>query len=152
MDERSEQFEGSPEPSGRAGRWRLYAAGIAGLALVATLVGLQLVDDREPTPRDARAEVQVKGEHASRAWLEGRITGTSGWRVEVAVVTPDGKADALADPDGHYRVRNLVAGPAEVTWIAESTGVTDGIAIGGSRTGRTQITLSPGRNIFDFAL
>jgi len=142
----------------RAGRRRLLIAGVVAVALVGALVALQLVDDGDDSPQSGRGEsdqaVHVKGESASRpASLVGQFTGADGFSVEVVVVSPDGETRATADPDGHFRVTGLAAGPVEVSWVGSTTADGGGgISLGASKTGHTQMTLDAGRNRLDLDL
>lgn len=135
------------------GRRRLVAAIATGIALLAALVALQLVDEGGDRPSAADAPVQVKGVQVDRASLTGTIAGAAGWRVEVTISVGGATQTVVASPDGRYRARDLVASLGELTWAAESaTSSASGIRTGGGLTGRTQVVLAPGANTFDFAL
>jgi hypothetical protein len=128
---------------------------VAGLALLGALIALQLVDDGN----DGRGTVavEVKGAAASRASLNGTVTGATGWSVEITVTEGADRHTTVAAPDGTYRIRDLIAGEAEVRWVAESTGddgpSAEGLRVdGGKIVGRTPLTLAPGANTFDLAL
>src|SRR5262245_61248603 len=96
----------------RAGRRGVLIAAVVGVALVGSLVALQLVDDGDDSARSNDQAVHVKGISASKpASLVGRFDGADGFTVEVLVVSPDGEVRATADPDGHYRVAGLEPGP-----------------------------------------
>jgi hypothetical protein len=128
---------------------------VVGVALVAALVALQLVDDGDDTTaRSADRTVHVKGVSASRpASLVGHFAGADGFTIEVMVVSPDGEARATADPEGRYRVTGLAPGPVEISWVGSTT--TDaggGVSLGAQRTGHTQIVLDAGRNRVDLEL
>jgi hypothetical protein len=142
----------------RAGRRRLLIAGVVAVALVGALVALQLVDDGDDASQSGRGEtdqaVHVKGESVSRpASLVGQFTGADGFAVEVVVVSPDGETRATADPDGHFRVTGLAAGPVEVSWVGStSSDAGGGVSLGAQRTGHTQVTLDAGRNRLELDL
>src|SRR5262245_16261162 len=138
----------------RAGRRRLLIAGAVGVALVGALVALQVADDGDTATRSSDRTVEVKGESVSRpASLVGRFTGADGFTVEVLVVSPVGQARATADPDGHYRVTGLAAGPVEVSWVGETTAdAGGGVTLGAQRSGHTQVTLDAGRNTLELDL
>jgi hypothetical protein len=129
-------------------------AGVVGVALVGALVALQLVDDGGDAPRSTDRAVHVTGESVSRpASLVGQFVGADGFSVEVVVVSPDGETRATADPDGHFRVTGLAAGPVEVSWVGStSSDAGNGISLGAQRTGHTQVTLDAGRNRLDLDL
>jgi len=128
------------------------------VALVGALVALQLVDDGDDASQSGRGEtdqaVHVKGESVSRpASLVGQFTGADGFAVEVVVVSPDGETRATADPDGHFRVTGLAAGPVEVSWVGStSSDAGGGVSLGAQRTGHTQVTLDAGRNRLELDL
>lgn len=128
------------------------------MALVGALVALQLVDDGDDASQSGRGEtdqaVHVKGESVSRpASLVGQFTGADGFAVEVVVVSPDGETRATADPDGHFRVTGLAAGPVEVSWVGStSSDAGGGVSLGAQRTGHTQVTLDAGRNRLELDL
>jgi hypothetical protein len=140
--------------SAGAGKRRLLIAGVVGVALVGALVALQLVDDGDTTARSSDRTVHVKGESVSRpASLVGRFAGADGFAVEVVVLSPDGETRATADPDGHFRVTGLAAGPVEVSWVGStSADAGGGISLGAQRTGHTQVTLDAGRNRLELDL
>jgi hypothetical protein len=121
---------------------------VVGVALVGALVALQLVDDGDTTAQSSDRTIHVKGESVSRsASLVGRFAGADGFSVEVVVLSADGETRATADPDGHFRVTGLAAGPVEVSWVGSSSSdAGGGISLGASRTGHTQVTLDAGRN------
>ena len=127
---------------------------MVGVALVGSLVALQLVDDGDDARPSTDQAVHVKGLSTSRpASLVGRFAGADGFTVEVVVLSPDGEARATADPDGSYRVTGLAPGPVEISWIGSTT--TDaggGVSLGAQRTGHTQIVLDAGRNRVDLDL
>jgi hypothetical protein len=127
---------------------------VVGVALVGALVALQLVDDGDDSARSSNQAVQVKGESVSRpATLVGTFAGADGFSVEVVVVSPDGETRATADPDGHFRVTGLSAGPVEVSWVGSTSAEAGGgISLGAQRTGHTQVTLDAGRNRLDLDL
>jgi hypothetical protein len=129
---------------------RFWIALVVGALLVGALVALQLVDDGN----DDDASVRVKGVQASRAaTLAGVVENADGWSVEITVLSPDGTRTAVAEPDGRYRVVGLTPGPVEVSWVGDAEqSSSQGITLGGQRTGRTQITLDAGRNNYDFSL
>jgi len=131
---------------------------VVAVALVGALVALQLVDDGDDASQSGRGEtdqaVHVKGESVSRpASLVGQFTGADGFAVEVVVVSPDGETRATADPDGHFRVTGLAAGPVEVSWVGStSSDAGGGVSLGAQRTGHTQVTLDAGRNRLELDL
>ena len=118
------------------------------------LVALQLVDDGDDNSRATDPGVHVKGESIARpASLVGQFRGADGFAVEVVVVSPDGETRATADPDGHFRVTGLAAGPVEVSWVGStSADAGGGVRLGAQRTGHTQVTLDAGRNRLDLDL
>ena len=140
----------------KSGANKLWVAVAVGVALVGALVALQLADDGDanPSTSSSDAPVEVKGIQASRpASLMGDIANADGWQVTVTVLSPDDSVSAEAKRDGRYRVDGVAPGPVEVSWVAElSQTSTDGVTLGGQRTGRTQITLDVGRNRYDFSL
>jgi hypothetical protein len=139
----------------RAGRRRILIAVVVGVALVGSLVALQLVDDGDDTSaRSSDRTVHVEGVSASRpASLVGHFTGADGFAIEVVVVSPDGEVRASADPGGRYRVTGLAPGPVEISWVGETTAdVGGGVSLGAQRTGHTQIVLDAGRNRVDLEL
>ena len=135
---------------GAVGARRFWIALAVGILLVGALIALQLVDDGN----DNDASVRVKGAQAARAaTLAGVVGDADGWTVEITVLSPDGERTAVADADGRYRVEGLEPGPVEVSWVgAAAQSGSQGITLGGQRTGRTQITLAAGRNRYDFSL
>ena len=140
-----------------SGSKKLWIAIAVGVALVGVLVALQLVDDgdtNQSTKSSPGTSVEVKGIQASRsATLVGDISGADGWKITITALSPEGATSADAKADGQYRVDGLAPGPVEVSWVAQgSESSTDGVTLGGQRTGRTQITLDAGRNRYDFTL
>lgn len=139
-----------------SGSKKLWIAIAVGVALVGALVALQLVDDGDTSQstKSSDTSVEVKGIQASRtASLVGDIAGADGWEITVTVLSPESSVSADAKAGGRYRVEGLAPGPVEVSWVAEAAqSTTDGVSLGGQRTGRTQITLDAGRNRYDISL